>query len=29
MPDGHFTDDSMLRRIHRERAVALSSPRAR
>src|SRR3954462_7929054 len=28
MPDGYFTDDSMLRRIHRERAVALSGPRA-
>jgi uncharacterized protein (DUF2236 family) len=26
--DGYFTDDSMLRRIHRERAVALSGPRA-
>jgi uncharacterized protein (DUF2236 family) len=25
---GYFTDDSMLRRIHRERAVALSGPRA-
>lgn len=25
---GYFTDDSMLRRIHRERALALSSPRA-
>ena len=25
---GHFSDDSMLRRIHRERAVALSGPRA-
>jgi uncharacterized protein (DUF2236 family) len=28
MPDGHFTDDSMLRRVHRERALALSGPRA-
>jgi uncharacterized protein (DUF2236 family) len=28
MSDGYFTDDSMLRRIHRERAVALSGPRA-
>jgi uncharacterized protein (DUF2236 family) len=28
MTDGYFTDDSMLRRIHRERAVALSGPRA-
>src|SRR3954468_10431925 len=28
MTAGHFTDDSMLRRIHRERAVALSGPRA-
>jgi uncharacterized protein (DUF2236 family) len=26
--DGYFTDNSMLRRIHRERAVALSGPRA-
>ena len=26
--DGYFTDDSMLRVIHRERAVALSGPRA-
>lgn len=25
---GYFTDDSMLRRIHRERALALSNPRA-
>jgi uncharacterized protein (DUF2236 family) len=25
---GYFNDDSMLRRIHRERAVALSGPRA-
>src|SRR5215204_1791599 len=28
MPNGSFTDDSMLRRVHRERAVALSGPRA-
>jgi len=28
MVSGYFTDDSMLRRIHRERAVALSGPRA-
>src|SRR5215208_272265 len=28
MPDGYFTDGSMLRRVHRERAVALSGPRA-
>jgi uncharacterized protein (DUF2236 family) len=28
MTTGYFTDDSMLRRIHRERAVALSGPRA-
>jgi uncharacterized protein (DUF2236 family) len=28
MTSGYFTDDSMLRRIHRERAVALSGPRA-
>src|SRR5213082_1588726 len=26
--DGYFTDESMLRRVHRERAVALSGPRA-
>ena len=26
--DGYFTDDSMLRRLHRERAIALSGPRA-
>lgn len=26
--DGYFTDRSMLRRIHRERALALSGPRA-
>src|SRR5215212_2249092 len=25
---GYFSDDSMLRRIHRERAVALAGPRA-
>src|SRR4051794_37731702 len=25
---GYFSDDSMLRRIHRERALALSGPRA-
>ena len=25
---GYFTDDSMLRRLHRERAVALAGPRA-
>jgi uncharacterized protein (DUF2236 family) len=28
MPGDYFTDDSMLRRVHRERAVALSGPRA-
>lgn len=28
MPVGYFDDDSMLRRVHRERAVALSGPRA-
>jgi uncharacterized protein (DUF2236 family) len=28
MTAGYFTDDSMLRRVHRERAVALSGPRA-
>ena len=28
MPTGYFTDDSMLRRVHRERAIALSGPRA-
>ena len=28
MAAGYFTDDSMLRRVHRERAVALSGPRA-
>jgi uncharacterized protein (DUF2236 family) len=27
-PRSYFTDDSMLRRVHRERAVALSAPRA-
>src|SRR3712207_802598 len=26
--EGYFDDDSMLRRVHRERAVALSGPRA-
>ncbi|HEX3519813.1 MAG TPA: oxygenase MpaB family protein [Solirubrobacteraceae bacterium] len=26
--EGYFTEDSMMRRIHRERAVALSGPRA-
>jgi len=26
--DGYFTDDSMLRRLHRERALILSGPRA-
>jgi uncharacterized protein (DUF2236 family) len=26
--DGYFTDDSMMRIVHRERAVALSGPRA-
>jgi uncharacterized protein (DUF2236 family) len=26
--DGYFNDDSMLRRVHRERAIALSGPRA-
>src|SRR5215210_4849068 len=25
---GYFTDDSMLRRVHRERAIALAGPRA-
>ncbi|MEA2397213.1 MAG: hypothetical protein QOK25_769 [Thermoleophilaceae bacterium] len=25
---GHFSDDSMFRRVHRERAIALSGPRA-
>jgi uncharacterized protein (DUF2236 family) len=28
MTVGYFTDDSMLRRVHRERALALSGPRA-
>jgi uncharacterized protein (DUF2236 family) len=28
MTTGYFTDDSMLRRLHRERALALSGPRA-
>ena len=28
MLDGYFTDDSMLRVVHRERALALSGPRA-
>ncbi len=28
MSAGYFTDDSMLRRVHRERAIALSGPRA-
>jgi uncharacterized protein (DUF2236 family) len=28
MPEGYFTDDSMLRIVHRERALALSGPRA-
>jgi uncharacterized protein (DUF2236 family) len=28
MSSGYFTDDSMLRRVHRERALALSGPRA-
>jgi uncharacterized protein (DUF2236 family) len=28
MTTGYFSDDSMLRRVHRERAVALSGPRA-
>jgi uncharacterized protein (DUF2236 family) len=28
MAAGYFTDDSMLRRVHRERAIALSGPRA-
>src|SRR3712207_2049998 len=26
--DGYFTDESMLRRLHRERALALAGPRA-
>jgi len=28
MSPGYFTDDSMLRKVHRERALALSGPRA-
>jgi uncharacterized protein (DUF2236 family) len=28
MADGYFTDQSMLRRVHRERALALAGPRA-
>src|SRR5918993_1558621 len=28
MPEGYFTDGSMLRIVHRERALALSGPRA-
>lgn len=28
MQSGYFTDDSMHRRVHRERAIALSGPRA-
>jgi uncharacterized protein (DUF2236 family) len=28
MAAGYFTDDSMLRRVHRERALALAGPRA-
>lgn len=28
MSEGYFTDDSVLRRVHRERALALSGPRA-
>ncbi len=28
MEDGYFTDDSMLRRVNRERALALAGPRA-
>lgn len=28
MSRGYFTDASMLRRVHRERALALSGPRA-
>ena len=28
MEPGYFTDQSMLRRVHRERAIALSGPRA-
>src|SRR3954447_25574020 len=28
MPDGYFTDESMLRVVHREKVLALSGPRA-
>lgn len=28
MPDSYFTDDSMLRRVNRERVLAISGPRA-
>ncbi|MGI8846125.1 MAG: oxygenase MpaB family protein [Thermoleophilaceae bacterium] len=28
MSAGYFTDDSMIRRVHKERAIALSGPRA-
>jgi uncharacterized protein (DUF2236 family) len=28
MPDSYFTDDSLLRRVHREKVVGLSGPRA-
>jgi hypothetical protein len=28
MGDGYFTDESMLRRVNRERALALAGPRA-
>ena len=28
MPAGYFTDDSMMRRVYRERAMALAGPRA-
>jgi uncharacterized protein (DUF2236 family) len=28
MTEGYFTDESMLRRVHRERATAMSGPRA-
>ena len=28
MPDGHFTDDSMLRRVVGDRVTGLSGPRA-
>jgi hypothetical protein len=27
-PEGYFDDTSMLRRVHRERVIALSGPRA-